>query len=171
MRRALAREPALAGQLIEPEAAPLLAPFVSPPLDGHQAAGLDLILEGFLLHHGAARHLAPPEPGREVLAGDYCYAHGLVRVADSGDLFVIEALADLIALGAGLVAAGDRAALSPLWRATTAAIASRAAGDGGDVAARYLAAKRALRSEGDRGPLEALAARLPAIPELDAALR
>ena len=38
---------------------------------------------------------------------------------------MIEALADLIALGAGLVAAGDRAALSPLWRATTAAIASR----------------------------------------------
>jgi hypothetical protein len=171
VRAALAREPALAGQLIEPEAAPLLAPLVSPPLDGYQAAGLDLILEGFLLHHGAARHLAPAEPGREVLAGDYCYAHGLVRVADSGDLFVIEALADLIALGAGLVAAGDRAALAPLWRATAAAIASRGGGGGGDMAARYLAAKRTLRSEGGRGPLEALAAHLPPTPELDAALR
>ena len=170
MRAALAREPALAGELIEPEAPPLLAPLVSPPLDPQQAAGLDLILEGFLLHHGVGRHLAPAEPGREVLAGDYCYAHGLVRIADSGDLFVIEALADLIALGAGLVAAGDRGALAPLWRATTVAIASRG-DDGGDVAARYLAAKRVLRSEGDRGPLGALAALLPPIPELDAALR
>ena len=124
MREALAREPHLAAELIEPEAAPLLAPLVSPPLAPHQAAGLDLILEGFLLHHGVARHLSPAEPGREVLAGDYCYAHGLVRIADAGDLFVIEALADLIALGAGLVAAGDRAALAPLWRATTVAIAS-----------------------------------------------
>lgn len=171
MREALAREPALAGRLIEPDAPPLLAPLVSPPLDRHQAAGLDLILEGFLLHHGVARHLAPAEPGGEVLAGDYCYAHGLVRIADSGDLFVIEALADLIALGAGLVATGDRAALAPLWRATTVAIASRRGDDGGDVAARYLAAKHVLRSEGDREPLEALAARLPPIPELDAALR
>lgn len=170
MREALAREPDLAGQLIEPEAAPLLAPLVSPPLDRHQAAGLDLILEGFLLHHGAPRHLAPAEPGRGVLAGDYCYAHGLVRIADSGDLFVIEALADLIALGAGLVAAGDRASLAPLWRATTVAIACR--GDnGGDMAGRYLAAKRVLQAEGDRRPLEAIAARLAPTPELDAALR
>ena len=170
MREALAREPALAGRLIEPEAPPLLAPLVSPPLEPGQAAGLDLILEGFLLHHGAARHLAPDEPG-EVLAGDYCYAHGLVRIADSGDLFVIEALADLIALGAGLVAGGDRAALSPLWRATTVAIASRRGDDAGDVAARYLAARHVLQSEGDHGPLEALAAGLPPIPELDEALR
>ena len=171
MREALAREPHLAAELIEPEAAPLLAPLVSPPLDSHQAAGLDLILEGFLLHHGVARHLVPAEAGREVLAGDYCYAHGLVRIADSGDLFVIEALADLIALGAGLVAARDRAALAPLWRATTVAIASRDGGDGSDMAARYLNAKRVLRTEGDRGPLEAIAAGLPPTPELDAALR
>ena len=68
----------------------------------HEAAGLDLILEGFLLHHGQARHLTPSGPGREVLAGDYCYAHGLVRITGAGDLFVVEALADLIALGAGL---------------------------------------------------------------------
>jgi hypothetical protein len=171
VREALAREPDLAGQLIEPEASPLLAPLVCPPLDGHQSAGLDLILEGFLLHHGLARHLAPAEPGREVLTGDYCYAHGLVRIADSGDLFVIEALADLIALGAGLVAAGDRAALVPLWRATTVAIASRHGDDGGDMAARYLAARRVLETDGDRGPLEVIAARLPPTPELDAALR
>ena len=50
-----------------------------------QAVGLDLILEGFLLHHGApAPPRARPSPGREVLAGDYCYAHGLVRIADVG---------------------------------------------------------------------------------------
>jgi hypothetical protein len=170
VRAALSREPALAAELIEPAAAPLLAPLVSPPLDERQAAGLDLILEGFLLHHGVPRHLAPAEPGREVLAGDYCYAHGLVRIAESGDLFVIEALADLIALGAGLVTAGDRGALAPLWRATTVAIAARRGDDEDGVAVRYLAAKRVLRSDGDRGPLQALAAELPPVPELDAAL-
>ena len=94
-------------------------PLVTPPLAPDQAIGLDLILEGFLLHHGRPRHVAPAAPGRGVLAGDYCYAHGLVRIAAAGDLFVVSALADLIALGAGIVAAGERAGLVPLWRATT----------------------------------------------------
>jgi hypothetical protein len=171
VRSVLAREPALAAELVEPAAEPLLAPLVSPPLTPHQAAGLDLILEGFLLHHGRPRHLSPSEPGREVLAGDYCYAHGLVRVAEAGDLFVIEALADLIALGAGLVASGGRDALAALWRATTAAIAARRSSDEDAVAGRLLEAKRLLRSEGDPSLLVAVAAALPATPDLDEALR
>jgi hypothetical protein len=169
VRAVLAQEPALAAELIEPPAPPLLAPLVAPPLTEDQAAGLDLILEGFLLHHGRPRHLAPTEPGREVLAGDYCYAHGLVRIAAAGDLFVIEALADLIALGAGLVAAGNRAALAPLWRATAAAIAARGGADEEAVAARLLEAKRAL-GEGDASGLAEMAAGLPPTPALDEAL-
>jgi hypothetical protein len=171
VRSVLAREPGLAAELVEPPADPLLAPLVSPPLTPHQAAGLDLILEGFLLHHGRPRHLSPGEPGREVLAGDYCYAHGLVRVAEAGDLFVIEALADLIALGAGLVASGGRGALAALWRATAAAIASRRSSQEDAVAARLLEAKRLLRSEGDPSRLVAVAASLPPTPELDEAFR
>ncbi len=162
-------EPGLAAELREPPADPLLAPLASPPLTPGQAAGLDLILEGFLLHHGRPRHVAPSEPGREVLAGDYCYAHGLVRVAEAGDLFVIEALADLIALGAGLVASGDRGALAPLWRATTAAIAARRSPEGDAVGARLLEAKRRLRAGEGASALAQVAATVPPTPGLEAA--
>jgi hypothetical protein len=170
MRAVLAQEPAFAAELVEPAAGPLLAPLVTPPLTPDQAAGLDLILEGFLLHHGRPRHLAPSEPGREVLAGDYCYAHGLVRIADAGDLFVIEALADLIALGAGLVAAGDRDALAPLWRATAAAIAARGRPDEEATERSFLEAKRALGDGGDDSGLRRMADALPPTPALDEAL-
>jgi hypothetical protein len=170
VRSVLAQEPALAAALLEPPAAPLLAPLVAPPLTPDQAAGLDLILEGFLLHHGRPRHLSPTEPGREVLAGDYCYAHGLVRIAAAGDLFVIEALADLIALGAGVVASGDRAALPALWRGTTAAIAARRSPEADAVGARLLEAKRLLRVEGDPSGLAGVAAALPPTPGLEEAL-
>jgi hypothetical protein len=169
VRGALAEEPGLAAELIEPAAPPLLAPLVSPPLDERQAAGLDLILEGFLLHHGRPRHLRPSAPGREVLAGDYCYANGLVRIAEAGDLFVVEALADLIALGAGIVAAGPRDALVPLWRATTAAIAARGGPQRDAAAERFLVAQDALRRDGDATGLVALAAELPPTPGLEEA--
>ncbi len=166
----LAGEPGFAAELVWPAAEPLLAPLVSPPLSADEAEGLDLILEGFLLHHGRPRHLAPSEPGREVLAGDYCYATGLVRIAAAGDLFVVEALADLIALGAGLVAAGEREGLEPLWRATTLAIARRRGPAEAETAHRFLEAQGALRSAGDAGPLAALAAGLPPTPPLAEAL-
>jgi hypothetical protein len=169
----LADAVALAGEMIDPEAEPLLAPLVAPPLTPDQAIGLDLILEGFLLHHGRPRHVAPAAPGREVLAGDYCYAHGLVRIAAAGDLFVVSSLADLIALGACLVAAGERAGLVPLWRATTWAIAARGGpgGPGGaGVEARFRAAQDALRSGAGPGLLEELAATLPPTPGLEEAL-
>lgn len=170
MRDILADEPALAAELIVPSVAPLLSPLVSPPLSEHEAAGLDLILEGFLLHHGRPRHLAPSAPGREVLAGDYCYAHGLVRIASAGDLFVVGALADLIALGAGLVADDHHAALVPLWRGTTAAIAARRGPDEAMTGALFLAAQESLRRHGDFSGLAALAAELPPTPGLDEAL-
>lgn len=170
MRDVLAGEPALAAELMEPAAPPLLSPLVSPPLSPYEAAGLDLILEGFLLHHGRPRHLTPSAPGREVLAGDYCYAHGLVRITGAGDLFVVEALADLIALGAGLVASDAHAALVPLWRGTTAAIAARRGPHEAEMGRLFLEAQRALRAEGDVSGLAALAADLPPTPGLEEAL-
>jgi hypothetical protein len=171
VRDVLATEPALAAELTEPAPAALLSPLVSPPLSAYEAAGLDLILEGFLLHHGRPRHLTPSAPGREVLAGDYCYAHGLVRITGACDLFVVEALADLIALGAGLVAADARGALVPLWRGTTAAIAARRGRRESETGALFLAAQRALRASGDTTGLESLAAELPPTPGLEEALK
>jgi len=167
VRDALLAEPTLATR-VRPAAAPaLLAPLVTPPLSPAQAAGVDLILEGFLAHHGTPRQLvADADTGTRVLAGDYCYASGLVAVAASGDLFVIRALGGLVAVSAGLVAAGRRTDLPALWLGTVAAIA----GPRGPRAENgFDAALRAMR-DGDRTPLAALAAGLHRAPDLEAVL-
>lgn len=167
MREALLAEPTLATRVGPVSAPPLLAPLVTPPLSPAQAAGVDLILEGFLAHHGTPRQLEPGgDLGTLVLAGDYCYASGLVAVADAGDLFVIRALAGLVATSAGLAAAGRREDLPALWLGTMAAIAgSRDA----RAEAAFDAALRAVRA-GDRTPLAALAAELHDAPDLEAVL-
>jgi hypothetical protein len=164
VRSALAAEPTLAAGLRPEAVAPLLAPLVQPPLTPAQASGVDLILEGFLAHHGTPRELLPGDRDALVLAGDYCYAAGLVRVATSGDLFVIRALAELVALSAGLVAAGRRAELPALWLATVAAIAVPRSDAGAAAFDRAVAAARA----GERTPLEALAAGVHHPPDLEA---
>ena len=172
MREALAAEPSLAAGLVSPAPGLLMAPLVCPPLERFEAEGLELILEGFLLHHGRPRHLRLEGRGRQVLAGDYCYAQGLVRVADAGDLYVIEALADLIALGPGLVASGRRDGLAPLWVTTSAAIVHRRGGPGAeDLPLRFAVAKLSLRRDADLEPLQALAEELPGSDALEAALQ
>ena len=86
--------------------------------------GVDLILEGFLAHHGTPRYLRPGDRiGGGVLAGDYCYATGLVAVAGDGDLTVIRVLADLVAVSAVLVSDGRRDRLASFWSAAVATIA------------------------------------------------
>jgi hypothetical protein len=167
VRAALASQSGLRERLIEPAPELVAAPLARPGLSAGHAEGLDLILEGFLLHHGTPRHLDLPEPGRRVLAGDYCYAHGLVWVAEAGDLAVIAMLADLVAMSAALVATGDRDGLVPLWRATLRAIAEPDPA----FAARFGEAKDTLRRAADSGPLHALAQELPAAPGLAEALR
>lgn len=165
MRQAFTTQPTLADRLVHPDPGNVVAPLAAPGLAGDAAAGLDMILEGFLLHHGRPRHLDIPGSKR-ILAGDYCYAHGLVHVASAGDLTVVRQLAELVALSASLVATGDRHALAPLWRATVAVIAR---GNGADDPA-LAAAKDALRARGDTAPLQAFADALPPTPELDEAL-
>lgn len=166
MRAALATQPGLAGNLVEPAPALVAAPLAVPGLSDEHAAGLDLILEGFLLHHGRPRHLDLTDVGRRVLAGDYCYAHGLVWVANANDLVVIDLLADLVAMSAALVSTGARDGLGPLWRGTIAAIAHR---DPAFVD-RLRRAKDALRTRSDTGPLHALTEGLPDAPALEEAL-
>lgn len=170
MRDLFTPEPALAGALIHPPAAPLLAPLVEDALAPDQAEGLDLILEGFLLHHGRPRHLDAPAHGTDLLAGDYCYATGLVRVAGAGDLGVIRALADLIATGAALAAADRRPALVPLWRGTVAAIARRRDPEALAAHARAVDHLRAGRMDEAQVVLSVLAAELPPTPALATAL-
>jgi hypothetical protein len=169
VRDVLQAEPGLATDLLPQAPPPALAPLVSPPLTQWQAQGLDLILEGFLLHHARGRHLRPREPGGAVLAGDYCYAQGLIRVADSGDLFHIRALADLIALGSALVAAGERQDLIALWRASVAAMASRGGPDETELAAAHREAVEDLRQGRAGASLHVLAGRPAPTPALEEA--
>lgn len=74
------------------------------------ALGLETIYEGYLVHYGSPRLFAPADAETALLLGDYLYAHGLVRIAATGDLDAVAALAELISTCAHLraeQAAGD----------------------------------------------------------------
>jgi hypothetical protein len=66
------------------------------------ALGLETIYEGYLVHYGRPRLFAPADEETAILLGDYLYAHGLVRVAATGDLDAVATLAELISTCAHL---------------------------------------------------------------------
>jgi len=70
------------------------------------ALGLETIYEGYLVHYGRPRLFAPPGDHEAILLGDYLYAHGLVRIAASGEIEAVAALAELISACAHLRAEG-----------------------------------------------------------------
>ena len=110
------------------------------------ALGLETIYEGYLLHYGRPRLFAPVDTDTALLLGDYLYAHGLVRVAEVGNVDAVADLAELISLCAQLRAErseGDGAA----WAASAAVLGE------GELAE----ARAALRDGGDSGPLLGLA--------------
>jgi hypothetical protein len=77
-------------------------PVFSPLADDRWALGLETIYEGYLLHYGPPRLFAPPDEDVALLLGDYLYAHGLVRIAATGELDAVVALAELISACAAL---------------------------------------------------------------------
>ena len=96
------------------------AVFSSLAPDAH-AVGLETIYEGYLVHYGRSRLFAPPDRDTALLLGDYLYAHGLVRVAETGDVKAVADLAELISRCARLRADGldgDGAE----WAATSASL-------------------------------------------------
>jgi hypothetical protein len=68
--------------------------------------GLETIYEGYLLHYGRPRLFAPSDGDTALLLGDYLYAHGLVRIAASGNVEAVAELAELISTCAALRADG-----------------------------------------------------------------
>jgi hypothetical protein len=66
------------------------------------ALGLETIYEGYLVHYGRPRLFAPADERAALLLGDYLYAHGLVRIAATGELDAVAALAELISTCAHL---------------------------------------------------------------------
>ena len=70
------------------------------------ALGLETIYEGYLVHYGRPRLFEPADDETALLLGDYLYAHGLVRIAATGELDAVAALAELISTCAHLRAEG-----------------------------------------------------------------
>jgi len=119
----------------------------SPLADGRFALGLETIYEGYLVHYGTPRLFAPQDADTALLLGDYLYAHGLVRIANCGEVAAVADLSELISLSSQLRAeaiGGD----GPLWAATASLLG---AADGLDRP------RAALRLRGDAGPLDAAA--------------
>ena len=71
------------------------------------ALGLETIYEGYLVHYGRPRLFSPADADLALLVGDYLYAHGLVRIAATGDLNAVATLAELISTCAHLRAEQD----------------------------------------------------------------
>jgi len=87
----------------DPECVPVFGALVPERF----ALGLETIYEGYLLHYGRPRLFAPPDDDVALLLGDYLYAHGLVRIAATGELDAVAALAELISTCAALRAEGE----------------------------------------------------------------
>jgi len=145
------RESALWSAALLPPEAREPAPVFSRLAKARFALGIETIYEGYLLHYGRPRLFRAADRDTRVLLGDYLYAHGLVRIAELGDVAVVSDLAELISLCAQ-ARAEDRDAAEPdgaVWSATAASL--------GDADAGLEPARRALREDGDPGPLAELA--------------
>jgi hypothetical protein len=118
----------------------------SPLGEERFALGLETIYEGYLVHYGRPRLFAPADEDTALLLGDYLYAHGLVRIADFGDVEAVADLSELISLCAQL-RAESRDGDGPLWAATAALLGARSLD----------AAHAALRLHGEPALLDAAA--------------
>jgi hypothetical protein len=83
---------------------------------------VETIYEGYLLHYGAPRVLAPPEADLGLLAGDRLYALGLSRLVALGDTEAVAELADTITLSALAQATGEPALADAVWAAGARAV-------------------------------------------------
>jgi hypothetical protein len=119
----------------EREALPVFSPICGEP----HALGLETVYEGYLAHYGRPRLFEPPDHDTALLLGDYLYAHGLVRIAASGDVDAVRELAELISLCAHLRAEGSDGD-GEAWAATATRLGTHESAS--DVVERALAEHR-----------------------------
>ena len=126
---AAAESPVWADALL-PEDERKLEPVFSTLAPPDLALGLETVYEGYLVHYGRSRLFAQRDSDTSLLLGDYLYAHGLVRVAATGNVTAVADLAELISLCAQARAEG-RDGDGAAWAATAARL-----GEGGLDGAR-----------------------------------
>jgi hypothetical protein len=83
---------------------------------------VEAIYEGYLLHYGRPRLIAPPEADLGLLAGDRLYAIGLARLVELGDTLAVSELADTITLSALAHGSGRPELAEATWAAGAAAV-------------------------------------------------
>src|SRR5213593_1381851 len=96
-------------------------PVFSPLAPATHGLGLETIYEGYLVHYGRSRLFAPADRDTALLLGDYLYAHGLVHVAETGDVKAVADLAELISHCSQLRAEGLDGD-GPAWVATASSL-------------------------------------------------
>src|SRR3990170_2813519 len=114
-----AAESALWREALVPGVERQLVAVFSSLADERYALGLETIYEGYLVHYGKPRLFAPQDGDVALLLGDYLYAHGLVRVAHTGNVAAVGDLAELISLCAQLRSDG-RDGDGAAWAASAA---------------------------------------------------
>ena len=154
-----AAESLLWAEALLPEADHVREPVFSQLGPAGHALGLETIYEGYLVHYGRSRLFSPTAPATALLLGDYLYAHGLVRVAATGDVAAVADLAELISLCAQARVEG-RNGDGAAWAATAASLGV------GDLAP----ARDALRLRNDASVLEATARSTAGDAQVDRAL-
>jgi hypothetical protein len=116
-----AAESALWHDALRPAAERELVVVFSSLAEPSLALAIETIYEGYLVHYGRPRLFAPADMDTALLLGDYLYAHGLVRVAELGDVEAVRVLAELISLCAHLRAEGSGGD-GEAWAATAAGL-------------------------------------------------
>lgn len=134
-------------------------PVFSPLAPVELRLGLETIYEGYLVHYGRSRLFAPADEDTALLLGDYLYAHGLVRVAETGNVAAVADLAELISL-CGQARAEGRSGDAEAWVATASLLGTESLGG----------ARDALRVRGSADELDAAARAAAGSGAVDSAL-
>jgi hypothetical protein len=132
-------------------------PVFSPLAPAELGVGVETIYEGYLVHYGRARLFAPLDDDVALLLGDYLYAHGLVRVAETGNVDAVADLAELISLCAQTRSEG-RDGDGPAWAATCALLGGGGLEEGRDamrLSGDAAALERVARANAGDGPVDA----------------
>jgi hypothetical protein len=144
--RDAAAESPLWAVALKPDRERAFEPVFSPLAPPELRLGVETIYEGYLVHFGRSRLFELADEETALLLGDYLYAHGLVRISETGNVVAVAELAELISLCSQARAEG-RDGDGAAWAATAARLGLGGL-DGGWTS---------LRLDGDPAPLAAVA--------------